>query len=196
MLLTIAIAALGYTAYVYVDSAIYQAREDQIFEDQPAVTAQAPATDSPTANPPAAAPTDPTLVGRIMIPRLNVKAVVQEGVDSKTLRRAVGHVPGTALPGQDGNVALAAHRDSFFRGLRDVKKNDLIQMETFDRNLEYVVDSTEIVQPSDVRVLAPTRDRMLTLVTCYPFNYIGHAPKRFIVRAREVSVSPRETRGS
>jgi LPXTG-site transpeptidase (sortase) family protein len=120
---------------------------------------------------------------------LNVSAVVREGVDSKTLRRAAGHVPGTALPGDDGNVAVAAHRDTFFRGLRDVRENDRIRMVTPDGTFEYVVRSTTIVTPTDVEVLDPREGkRELTLITCYPFNYVGHAPKRFIVKAEQASV--------
>ena len=194
LLLLIAVVSLGYTGYVYIDSAIYQARENEIL-DNPQV-ADAGSTE-PGGQPASGIRLAPqTRIGRIEIPRLNVKAVVQEGVDSKTLRRAVGHVPGTALPGETGNVALAAHRDTFFRGLRDVKKEDRITVATPDREIEYVVDSLEIVTPKEVRVRAPTATPVLTLVTCYPFNFIGKAPKRLIVRARQVSINSREFPGS
>lgn len=133
------------------------------------------------------------LIGRIEIPRLHVHAIVEEGVDDKTLRRAVGHVPGTALPGDDGNVALAAHRDTFFRGLKDVEKDDHIQLRTLQGDYDYVVESTRIVSPKDVGVLKPTKDPVLTLVTCYPFYYVGNAPKRFIVQARQVPADARVT---
>ncbi len=135
---------------------------------------------------------DPGLLGRIAIPRLEVHAMVREGVDDHTLRRSVGHVPGTAEPGADGNVGLAGHRDSFFRKLKDIRKDDKIVIETLDSKFEYTVDSTKIVGPNDVEVLAPTPDRALTLVTCYPFYYVGNAPRRFIVRARQVSVEARD----
>lgn len=141
----------------------------------------------------AAAKRDPKLIGRIDIPRLRVRAVVKEGIDDKTLRRAVGHVPETVRPGVPGNVGLAAHRDSFFRGLRNVRKQDRIVIETLDGKYEYEVESTQIVRPKDVQVLAPTKESVLTLVTCYPFNYVGNAPKRFIVRARQVSPEPVES---
>ena len=137
------------------------------------------------AKPPTAAHPE-SLIGRIDIPRLNIRAIVQEGVDSKTLRRAVGHVPSTALPGEDGNIGLAAHRDTIFRPLRHIKKNDHIRLETLGGDYEYVVESIRIVTPKDVEVLAPSKNPVLTLVTCYPFYYVGHAPKRFIVRARQV----------
>jgi sortase A len=120
---------------------------------------------------------------------LNVTAMVREGADGKTLRRAVGHIPGTALPGEAGNVALAGHRDTFFRALRDIRKDDTIQFETESGIYRYQVESTEIVGPRDVGVLAASNQDTLTLVTCYPFYYVGSAPKRFIVRAAQVEVS-------
>lgn len=127
------------------------------------------------------------VVGRIEIPRLGISAIVREGVDHKTLGRAVGHVPSTALPGASGNVAVAAHRDTFFRPVRDIRKGDVIRMVTDHGTYEYHVESMKIVTPRDVEVLDPTKQPMMTLVTCYPFNYIGSAPKRFIVRARQVT---------
>jgi sortase A len=141
----------------------------------------------PAANPPSPVPhltlATGAVVGRVEIPRVGVSAVVREGDDVKTLRRAVGHIPGTALPGEIGNAALAGHRDTFFRGLRDVRTGDHILLTTPGGSARYVVKSTNVVDPSDVSVLAPTRRSTLTLVTCYPFNYIGAAPRRFIVRA-------------
>ena len=132
----------------------------------------------------------PGLIGRIEVPRLNLTAIVREGVDSKTLRRAVGHIPSTALPGMPGNVGMAGHRDTFFRGLRDIKKDDRITVETLHGNYEYLVESIRIVRPNDVSVLKTAGGPSLTLVTCFPFNYVGSAPNRFIVRARQVSSVP------
>jgi sortase A len=126
------------------------------------------------------------LIGRIELPRLRVSAMVREGDDDRTLLRAVGHIPSTALPGERGNVGLAGHRDTFFRGLRNVHKDDRIEIRTLDGDYEYVVDSMKIVRPTDVQVLARTNTNVLTLVTCYPFSYVGHAPRRYIVRARQV----------
>jgi sortase A len=123
------------------------------------------------------------LVGRIELPRVGVAAIVREGDDVSVLRRAVGHVPGTALPGDSGNAGLAGHRDTFFRGLRNVREGDRITVTTPQELLHYEVRSMRIVEPTDVSVLAPTTRPTLTLVTCYPFNYIGAAPKRFIVQA-------------
>ena len=124
-------------------------------------------------------------IGRIEIPKLNLSAAVLEGTAPEILRVAAGHIHGTALAGVRGNMALAAHRDTLFRPLRAVKPGDEIFMTTSYGKFRYVVNSTEIVNPNEVRVLRPTRDAELTLVTCYPFSYIGAAPQRFIVHARQ-----------
>lgn len=135
------------------------------------------------------------LIGRVEVPRLGISAIVREGVDSSTLRKAVGHMPSTPLPGELGNSALAAHRDTLFRKLKDIRKSDRITVQTVDGTYEYAVESLKIVDPSDVGVLKSAQgDKLLTLITCYPFNYIGSAPHRFIVRARAVDVSARSQR--
>jgi sortase A len=131
-------------------------------------------------------PAPSAVIGRLDIPRLRMTAMVQEGADTRTLRRAVGHIPGTALPGRPGNVGLAGHRDTFFRALRDIQLRDAIELETGHGTYRYVVESTRIVRPSDVQVLESSGGESLTLVTCYPFYYVGTAPKRFIVRAQRV----------
>ncbi len=140
----------------------------------------------PTAKPPAHS----MLLGRLEIPRLRVRVMVREGADESTLRRAVGHIPGTALPGNLGNVALAGHRDTFFRELRNIRKEDTIDLKTEQATYRYLVQSTKIVGPRDVGVLAASGGETLTLVTCYPFYYVGSAPKRFIVRATQVAPTP------
>ena len=113
--------------------------------------------------------------------------MVREGVDGKTLRLAVGHIPSTALPGQTGNVGVAGHRDTFFRGLKDLRTTDEIQFSTPRGKFRYVVESLMVVEPDNIEVLGPSDANVLTMVTCYPFFYIGDAPKRFIVRAKQVS---------
>lgn len=130
-----------------------------------------------------------TTIGRIEIPRLNISAIVREGSDERTLKRAVGRVPTTAFPGEIGNVGLAAHRDTHFRNLREVQMGDLVRVVTPEGAYEYQVDSLKIVKPENVEVLNPTPKPAVTLVTCYPFNYVGSAPKRFIVRATQVNVA-------
>jgi sortase A len=127
-----------------------------------------------------------SLVGRLTIPRLHLSAMVREGADEGTLQLALGHIPGTAFPGQPGNVGVAGHRDTLFRPLRDIRNSDLIRFETGNGSYMYRVESTTIVKPRDVGVLARGPSDELTLVTCYPFHYIGSAPDRFIVKARQV----------
>jgi len=142
----------------------------------------------PEAIPPEQRPRSPEmLLGRLRIPRLHVAAMVREGADSRTLRMAIGHIPGTALPGKTGNVGLAGHRDTFFRALSNIEKNDAIDFETDSGTFRYMVESTRIVSPRDVSVLTASSGHTLTLVTCYPFYYVGSAPKRFIVRAVQVN---------
>ena len=119
----------------------------------------------------------------LRIPRLQLEVPVLPGTDDRTLDRAVGHIDDTALPGADGNSGIAGHRDGFFRGLKDIAEGDVIELETAKRKEVYRVERTWVVDPEDVSVLDPTPTRALTLVTCYPFYYIGPAPRRFIVRA-------------
>jgi sortase A len=170
---------LGYCGFALVDAWIFQRREsldlDRLLRDRRAASEGAPA-----------AATD-GLIGRMQIPRLRLSAVVFEGVDKTTLRRVVGHIPGTALPGEAGNVGLAGHRDTFFRPLKDLRVKDEIQFSTLSGDFKYEVESLIVVDPNNVGVLAPSNENVLTLVTCYPFFYIGAAPQRFIVRARQVS---------
>jgi sortase A len=116
-----------------------------------------------------------------------VSAIVREGDDSATLRHAVGHIPDTALPGEQGNSGLAGHRDTFFRGLKRIRTGDRITMTTTAGVLEYTVRDTRVVDPDDVSVLRSNGRPTLTLVTCYPFHYIGSAPRRFIVQAESMT---------
>jgi sortase A len=127
------------------------------------------------------------LIGRIEIARLGLSVMIMEGDDGKTLRRAAGHVPGTALPGQPGNVGITAHRDTFFRPLRNIQMDDVITLTTLQGEYRYRVVSTKVVSPQDVEVLDSTGGEILTLVTCYPFYFVGAAPNRFIVRAERVT---------
>jgi sortase A len=126
---------------------------------------------------------DPIL-GRIEIPRVGVSAPILQGVDDATIRRAVGHFPETPLPGQTGNVALAAHRTTDFYGLRNIRVGDEVTLTSARGEFRYRVERTWVVKPEDVSVLDPSSASELTLVTCYPFDYDGSAPERFIVRAR------------
>ena len=134
--------------------------------------------------PAGSAPQYHAIIGRLAIPRLNLSAVVLEGDDDAALMFGAGHVPGTPLPAHPGNVGIAAHRDTVFRRLRNIAMRDVIQLTTPEGSYRYRVTSTEIVRPQDTGVLDSSAGQELTLVTCYPFSYIGPAPLRFIVHAR------------
>jgi sortase A len=131
-----------------------------------------------------------TLIGRIEIPRLKMSTVVFEGTGDDVLRIGVGHLAGSPLPGEVGNVVLAAHRDTYFRPLRDIHNLDRINVVTPTTTRRYRVESITIVEPNHTEVLAQGTGTTLTLVTCYPFRWFGRAPKRFIVRAEEVNEEP------
>ena len=126
----------------------------------------------------------------LRIPKVRLEVPVLPGTDDLTLDRGVGHIEYTVQPGTDGNSGIAGHRDSFFRGLKDIAIGDLIELDTKQGTDVYRVERTWIVNPEDVSVLDPTPMRALTLVTCYPFYYVGSAPQRFIVRAVRVSGKP------
>jgi sortase A len=171
---------LGYCAAEFVDSRFFEFRQAQKFAQELRTAPPRSAAPLPAMPP----PRDGAVMGRLEIPRLGVSVMVVEGVDEGDLNRAAGHIPGTAFPGQAGNVGIAAHRDTFFRALRNVKADDTISLQTLRGTYRYRVVSTTIVNPDDVRVLDPTGGSTLTLVTCYPFYYIGAAPRRFIVHAQ------------
>jgi len=125
-------------------------------------------------------------LGRIVVPRLGLEVIVADGIDARTLRRAAGHIPGTSRLGSGGNVGIAGHRDSWFRPLKDVRAGDEVVVTTPSAISRYRVEWAEVVLPDDTSSLRPTSYPALTLVTCYPFHYVGTAPDRFIVRARLV----------
>jgi sortase A len=126
------------------------------------------------------------VIGELEIPRLHVSVMVFEADDTGILEQEAGHIPGTSLPSGGGNIGIAAHRDTYFRPLRAIHAKDVIALKTPSGTSRYAVTETEIVRPSDVGVLAPAPGRDLTLVTCYPFFYVGSAPERFIVHARKI----------
>lgn len=121
--------------------------------------------------------------GRLEMPRLGLSALVAEGDDPRTLGVAVGHIRGTAFPGESGNVGLAGHRDTVFLGLKEARRDDLVRLSTPDGVFEYRITRLSIVRPSQIDVLEPGPAPVLTLVTCYPFAFVGRAPMRFVVRA-------------
>jgi sortase A len=179
ILLAAGVVALAYAAYLTIDSRMYQAAERRQFErarQGSPIMAAAPIV---------AMPADGDSIGVIEIPRIGIAVVVVQGDSPDILTRAVGHIADTALPGHAGNVVLAGHRDTFFRPLRDLRVGDAITVRTRQGDVDYVVESTFVVAPTDVWVLEARGGHTLTLITCYPFSYIGPAPDRFIVRARE-----------
>jgi sortase A len=135
-------------------------------------------------------PSGTTTVGMIEIPAVGLATRVLEGSNAPTLRLAVGHIPGTALPGPSGNVGLAGHRDTFFRSLRRIKVGDEIRLTTVSGTFKYRVVSLRVVLPDAIEVLNDTLLPTLTLVTCYPFDFIGIAPQRLIVHAEMVPDQP------
>jgi len=193
-LLLIGLLCLGAWAYAWLDARYFQYREGKLL-DAKAASARSVASETDALEtfhgpgvspPPRKASPEGTLVGRIEIPRLGISAIVLEGVGKKTLRRGVGHIPETPLPERGGNVGLAAHRDGFFRELKDVRNGDVITLKTLEGTYEYRVEWTKVVQPADTQVLDDVGAPALTLVTCYPFYYVGSAPERFIVRAQRI----------
>lgn len=127
----------------------------------------------------------------LRIDRIKLEVAVLEGTDDITLNRGVGHIENTATVSSSGNVGIAGHRDGFFRGLKDLKLGDSMELDTSTEKRIYQIDRIEIVQPEDVRVLDSRANPSLTLVTCYPFYFIGHAPKRYIVQASLTDKQPK-----
>jgi sortase A len=186
------VVALGFASYDIMGARMYQSAErkrfDHVRQDAATASGVAGATTPPAVAAPV--PTDGVSIGEIQIPRLGLRAMIAQGESALILRRSVGHLPDTALPGEVGNVVLAGHRDTFFRPLSGVRAGDSITLKTRDGEFEYLVESTSVVAPGAVKVLEPTGGRTLTLITCYPFSYVGAAPNRFIVRARQRIETP------
>jgi sortase A len=185
VLLAAGIMALGYAGYAVLDLYWYQHVETSKFETVSAIAEPRPVVAVPIA--------EGGVIGEIDVPRLGLKAIIVQGDSERLLRRSVGHLPGTALPGEAGNIALAGHRDGLFRPLRDVRPGDTITLRTPDHDFQYQVEWTAVVPPTAMRVIQPTSEPALTLITCFPFYYVGAAPERFIVRARKISVAPEAT---
>lgn len=178
--------ALAYCALVYIQVSWFQAEERTRFgkDMHPHSQPSAESVPAEPASPPKRKyPGRGQAVAMLTIQRIGVSSVVLEGAGPRELKLGPGHISSTPLPGEGGNFAVAGHRDTFFRSLRFIRANDLIQVKSGDQEFQYRVVSTKIVGPKDVQVLEPIGHETLTLVTCYPFDYLGSAPKRFIVRA-------------
>ena len=181
LFLWLGVAALAYAGATAAYAGIYQQYQSWKFAQQVAAVVVEEAPD----------PQEGDVLGKLEIPRIGISVMFLQGTGEKTLVLGAGHVPGTPSPGGDGNVVIAAHRDTFFRKLEAIQSGDRIQVATVRRTYEYVVDFTEIVDPEDTRAME-SRDRQeLTLITCFPFYFVGAAPKRFVVHARPQSTLPK-----
>jgi sortase A len=170
------IAALAYAGGTTAYSEAFQRYESRKFEQ--AVSAQ-PKEEARDLH-------EGDVVGKLEVPRIGLSVMVLQGIEETTLRLGAGHVPGTPLPAVAGNVVIAAHRDTFFRKLNVIASGDKIRLSVGNRTYDYVVESMEIVDPENPQIMQSRDYSELTLITCFPFYYVGNAPKRFIVRARPV----------
>jgi sortase A len=186
----VALACLLYVGARYLDSTLGSREALQRFDALQATQEHAPAPDLTLWSPQriaawqstlAMAPLTPLAVLRI--PRIHLEVPVLSGTSDLALNRGVGHIEETAMPGTHGNSGIAGHRDGFFRGLKDVGVGDAIELETLQGTQSYRIERTWIVPPEEVSVLDPTDAQSITLVTCYPFYFVGSAPDRYIVRA-------------
>jgi sortase A len=176
------LGCLAWVGMVTLQANLHDRQQRRLFEQQRV----APAASVASAPRPSGMEPSNGLIGLLEIPRLGFSEIVMHGDDDDTLALAIGHLPDTPLPWQQGNSALAGHRDGRFRPLKDVRIGDRITIATRQGYLHYVLRETKIVTPDDLSVLAPTSARTLTLITCYPFSYVGKAPKRFILKAEAV----------
>ena len=203
LLLEIALLAVGIGLGVWCARILVEARRVRSLPIEPVrvtMTLPGDANTPPAKSPTRSAPPPGTVIGRLDAPAIGLSTPVLEGSDDATLAHGSGHIEDTpfpwVLPGQGaesaaaGNVGIAGHRDTSFRALRRIKVGDELVLTTADQVYRYAIRRTLIVNPEDVYVLDPTSDPTLTLVTCYPFNYVGHAPRRFIVQAALIPSCP------
>jgi LPXTG-site transpeptidase (sortase) family protein len=179
-LLAVGIACLGWSAVVALQAVAHQREQRSVLN---AMLTVAPLLPVDTATRPLERG---SLVGALEVPRVGLSAMVLEGDDDATLRVGIGHLPDTPPPWQRGNSAFAGHRDTFFRTLQHVREGDRLSLTTTYGEFQYRVRETFIVGPEDLWVLNPTDSQTLTLVTCYPFKYVGPAPRRFVVQADRI----------
>jgi len=179
LLFVTGILLLGYVGFTLLEARLYQVSAKRSLANQIQIEKERPQTQ----------PKTPVkkgdVLGRMDIPRLGMSVAVLQGTSSRVLRLGIGHIAGTPFPGEAGNIGIAGHRDTFFRGLKDIRTNDEIQLQTASGLSRYEVDWAKVVANDDQRVLAPSAESALTLVTCYPFYFVGPAPKRFVVRAHK-----------
>ena len=172
--------ALSYVGFTVLDARLFQVSAKRSLETQIQVEKEPHEIHDRLAIKPG------DVLGRLDISRLGMSIAVLQGTNSRMLRRGAGHIETTPLPGEPGNSGIAGHRDTFFRGLKDIRKDDQIQFQTATGLFRYEVDWARVVEPNDITALEPSREDTLTLVTCYPFYFVGPAPKRFVVRAHQL----------
>ncbi|PYT11466.1 MAG: hypothetical protein DMF51_15450 [Acidobacteria bacterium] len=182
LIMAVGAALLVYAGAVTMRSWVWQIRHADRFESalRPAACADGPAGPEPLAS---SRPARGGALARLRVPRLGIDVVVAEGTDPHTLSLGPGHLEGSALPGRPDNCIIAGHRDGPFGRLRDARPGDLVEIAETNVLERYRIDSIEIVAKTDTRPLASSNTPLLTLVTCYPFHYVGRSPQRFIVRA-------------
>jgi sortase A len=194
LLMSSGLLAVGLAAWFVFSGRVYQYEQNRRFEQQlvtarPPVAAEPGTPAIPTATEIAGDPApdpllDPSILGRLEIPSLALEVLVGEGVDDATLRKAAGHLPGSARAGEPGNFVVFGHRDTFFRPLKDIAIRDVLRFRTLERVFEYEVDLVAVTGPDDAIALTASEGATATLITCYPFYYTGGAPRRFVVHAR------------
>jgi sortase A len=179
LLILVGTIALTWVGFHFMSAAWFDRQTREALESlrQAPRSSSAPTPDSMAVGEP---------IGTLEITRVGLSGVVVEGDTDAVLDRAIGHLPDTPLPWKDGNSALAAHRDTIFRPLKGVRLGDVLRLKTPHGDFDYRVTDTLIVKPDEVWVLDPTPVTTLTLISCWPFNYIGNAPERFIVRAERI----------
>lgn len=195
-LLVLGVTCLGYYGYQTAEAHNFQQEQTAAFEallDSNAIPNAAAAVASPAAAPPRIARAAPKVADGVValldIPRLKLSTPVMSGDGDDVLDVAVGHLPDTPMPWEAGNTAFAAHRDGLFRSLRNIRVGDEVRVRSAQGDFVYRVRETKIVMPDDLSVLAPTETQTVTLITCYPFNFVGHAPKRFVVHAERIDAA-------
>jgi sortase A len=174
--LALGLIAAGYAGYVVAEAESYQAIELRKFTVKPPLA-------------PRHVPAIGEVIGEIEIPRLGIQAIIAQGDTAEVLRHALGHIPETSLPGDTGNIGLAGHRDRLFRKLRVVQPGDIVILKTPSETFRFQVETTLVVPSTDVEVLRSSNRRELTLITCFPFDFVGSAPDRFVVHARELTTN-------
>jgi sortase A len=181
--LSFGVLTLSYCAWVIAGAAVYQARARGILETLRRQSADhsEPRSSSPLAR--------GSVLASLDSPRIGLSVMVLEGTDNHTLRLGAGHLPGTGVLGEEGNLVIAGHRDTFFRPLRNIQVGDVLDLTSPEGTYRYEVTWTRVVPPDDTEALQPTRQAVLTLVTCYPFSYIGPAPDRLVIRAERFEPS-------